>query len=223
MEHTYLTQPALFENLKYWVNQSRFDLFVSFNFHADYPLSDRVKYKILSKFFNVLDTLVYGYSKRVKGKRVKRIVGIHKGDYGTNFHAHAYFNEKEVDTKQGRVKLSELIQTKWANIDKATSYAGVRHFYREDWVDYLMKKIDADAELSTDDKNSQKEEILEKAHNSGYLMHEKRTINEANDAIDTKLSNFKHKNSYIAWNREREERMQRLRNLLKERHATSLA
>ena len=99
------------------VERNKFNLFVTLPFNIKHEnrkhISDKKRLKALSKFFNNLDTLVYGKAKRLKGERLPRLVGIHFGASRENLHAHAYFVEQEIHTKDGSKKLSEVIQKLW--------------------------------------------------------------------------------------------------------------
>ena len=172
------------------VIRNNFNLFVTLPFNikalSRRHLSDEKKLKALSKFFNNLDTLVYGKAKRLRGTRLPRLVGIHYGSSGENLHAHAYFIEQTVNTKNGQRQLSEVIKELWENTNKPfTHSAHVRKFYTDKQASKLLQELQQKP-LNKVFKLALKCAIQAQQHRASYLVHELR--NKDTDCLSTKLS-----------------------------------
>lgn len=157
------------------VERNQFNLFVTLPFNIKHEnrkhISDKKRLKALSKFFNNLDTLVYGKAKRLKGERLPRLVGIHFGESRENLHAHAYFVEQEIHTKDGSKKLSEVIQQLWNKTETFTHLAHVREFHTHKRAIKLIEELQKKP-IPQVFKMAKKCAIQAQQHRSTYLPHE---------------------------------------------------
>jgi len=171
------------------VERNKFNLFVTLPFNIKHEnrkhISDKKRLKALSKFFNNLDTLVYGKAKRLKGERLPRLVGIHFGASRENLHAHAYFVEQEIHTKDGSKKLSELIQKLWDKTETFTYLAHVREFHTHKHANKLIKEVQKET-IPQVFKIVKKCVIRAQQHDSTYLPHE--VIGKDTDWLSSKFT-----------------------------------
>lgn len=171
------------------VVRNEFDLFVTLPFNIRVlnrkHISDEKKLKALSKFFNNLDTLAYGKAKRLKGIRLPRLVGIHYGYSGENLHAHAYFREQTISTKNGHQQLSEIIKELWNKTESFCHSADTIKFYNDKQASDLLKAIQKKP-LSKVAKMAWKIGIQAQQHRTSYLVHEVR--NKDTDWLNTKFT-----------------------------------
>ena len=171
------------------VIRNNFNLFVTLPFNikalSRRHLSDEKKLKALSKFFNNLDTLVYGKAKRLRGTRLPRLVGIHYGYSGENLHAHTYFIEQTISNKNGQQQLSEIIKELWNKTESFCHSAHTHKFYNDKQASDLLKAIQKKP-LSKVAKMAWKIGIQAQQHRTSYLVHEVR--NKDTDCLSTKLS-----------------------------------
>ena len=171
------------------VERNKFNLFVTLPFNIKHEnrkhISDKKRLKALSKFFNNLDTLVYGKAKRLKGERLPRLVGIHFGASRENLHAHAYFIEQTISTKNGQQQLSEIIKELWNKTESFCHSADTIKFYNDKQASDLLKAIQKKP-LSKVAKMAWKIGIQAQQHRTSYLVHEVR--NKDTDWLNTKFT-----------------------------------
>jgi hypothetical protein len=171
------------------VIRNNFNLFVTLPFNIKQQnrkhISDEKKLKALSKFFNNLDTLAFGKAKRLKGIRLPRLVGIHYGTSKENLHAHAYFVEQEIHTKDGSKKLSDVIRQLWDETEGFTHLAHVRKFHTHKHANKLIEELQQQP-IPRVFKIAKKCFIQAQQHRSSYLVHE--VIGKDTDWLSSKFT-----------------------------------